>query len=59
MDFHEVNVGELYEKLNHCKSSVDAVVRGRQKLAFTNWKFRGNNEVNVPQLFHCAFSVFT
>jgi len=35
MDFHGLNVGELYKKLNHFKSSVGSVVRGHQKLIFT------------------------
>jgi hypothetical protein len=28
VDFHDVNVGELYNSLNHFQSSVGAVVRG-------------------------------
>jgi len=40
MDFHDLNFGELYKKLSHFNSSVDAFVRGHQELTFTTkWMY--------------------
>jgi len=50
MDFYDLNVGELYKKLSHFKSSVDAVVRGHQKLTLTT-KWMCHNCYTVHLLY--------
>jgi len=50
MDCHGLNVGELYKKLNHFKSSVVAVERVHQKLTFTT-KWMCHNCYTVHLLY--------